>query len=87
MTHIPTLAYEVAEKLDNTTDDLSEFCHREGNEKYAECDDNMDFLKRFDALIFMCTSCGWWKRQRENATPDASEWQCQECFREDHPCR
>lgn len=78
------LAGAAAEKLNYTTIDLAEFCSTEGNEKFEGCDDNLDFCKALDLIIFMCKDCGWWKPQRENATPNASEWQCQECFDEDH---
>lgn len=77
-----TLAAEVAHKLDYTTDDLREFCDSEGNERYVECPDNMDFCKALDIIEFQCVTCSYWKPQRENATPNAGEWQCQECFDE-----
>lgn len=73
------LAGRAAARLDHTTDDLAEFCSREGNEQFEGCDDNHDFCKHLDTMIFLCVCCGWWKPQRENATPDASEWACQEC--------
>lgn len=68
------LAYEAAEKLDLTTDDLEAL-----GEKYTDALDDMEFLKRLDLLVFCCVKCNWWKRQRENATPDAAEWACKEC--------
>lgn len=74
------LAGEAAEKLNYTTMGLTEFC--ETHEKFATCEDNIDFCKALDLIIFMCKDCGWWKPQRENATPNASEWQCQECHDE-----
>ncbi len=51
-------------------------------EEYSDIDavaDDRDFLKALDTIAFQCVSCSFWFRQRENATPDAAEWKCQEC--------
>lgn len=79
------LAAEVAHRLDYTTDDLAEFCQREGNEKYDGLDNNLDFCAALDILEFQCKTCSYWKPQRENATPDGGQWQCRECFDEEQP--
>lgn len=82
---IIVLAAEVAARLDYTTDDLALFCERVGNERYGHCSNDLDFCRELDRLIFMCKTCEYWKPQRENATPDDGQWQCKECFAEDHP--
>lgn len=76
------LAGQAAERLNYTTEDLAMFCEKEGNEKFEGCDSNRDFCRHLDTIIFMCVQCGWWKPQRENATPNASEWACQECVKD-----
>ena len=48
----------------------------------AEVVDDAEFLKYLDSMVFCCVSCNWWHRQRENATPDGAEWECQECHDE-----
>lgn len=73
------LAACLAEKLDYTTDDLEEFCGREGNEKFEDCPNNRDVLIALDRIEFQCAFCHYWKPQRENATPDDAQWYCQEC--------
>lgn len=70
------LAARAAEKLCDTTEDLAMLSE---TEDFEGCIDNPDFCKALDVMIFMCAECNWWKRQRENATPDAAEWVCQEC--------
>lgn len=84
MTNSVALAAEVADRLDYTTEDLTLWCAEEGHERYADCPDNQDFCKALDVIAFQCVKCSYWKPQRENATPDAGEWQCQECFLEEH---
>jgi hypothetical protein len=74
------LAARAAEKLEYTTGSLEEIA--EADEEIAEVVDSKEFLEHFDSMIFCCTRCHWWKRQRENATPDAAEWVCQECISE-----
>lgn len=77
MSNSIALAARAAEKLEYTTDSLEDLA-----DKDPEIDavrDNMEFLQALDTMIFCCTTCNWWKRQRENATPDAAEWECQEC--------
>lgn len=71
------LAAKAASILEYTTDTLEELAEKDP--EIDEVVDNENFLKHFDALIFCCVTCNWWKRQRENATPDGSEWECQEC--------
>jgi hypothetical protein len=80
MRDVIALAARAAQKLEYTTDTLEELAEKD--DEIAEVGDNKEFLKYFDSMIFNCTTCNWWKRQRENATPDAAEWQCQECFDE-----
>jgi len=41
--------------------------------------DDSGFLKALDTIAFQCPGCGFWFRQRENATPNGAEWRCQEC--------
>lgn len=76
-----TLAARAAQKLEYTTDSLEELAEKDP--EIDEVVNTKEFLKYFDSMIFCCTTCNWWKRQRENATPDAAEWQCQECFDEE----
>lgn len=38
-----------------------------------------------DKIVFECCTCGWWFRQCDNATPNASEWECKECHAESAP--
>lgn len=82
MSDTVALAAEVAAKLDYTTEDLELFLTEEGNEKFAACINNKDFYKALDRIEFQCNECHYWKPVRENATPDAHIWQCQECFNE-----
>jgi hypothetical protein len=48
----------------------------------AEVIDSKAFTDHLDTMIFRCATCEWWKRQRENATPDGAKWICQECVSE-----
>jgi hypothetical protein len=73
-----TRAIEAAMKLEYTTDTLEHLA--ELDPRIAEVADDREFLKMLDSIVFCCVSCGWWKRQRENATPDAAEWKCVECL-------
>lgn len=73
-----TLAVEAAMKLEYTTDTLDHLTDLDP--RIAEVADDDDFLKMLDSIVFCCRDCGWWKRQRENATPDAAEWVCKECI-------
>lgn len=73
-TRMHGLAYEAAGKLEYTTNDLESL-----GEKFTEAADDTEFLKRLDLLVFCCVRCNWWKRQRENGTPEAAEWVCKEC--------
>lgn len=75
------LAARAAQKLEYTCmDDLNTVAENDP-EIEAVCNDKR-FLQAFDSMIFQCKTCNWWKRQRENATPNAPEWECQECFDE-----
>lgn len=78
---IPRLAAHAANKLDYTTDSLEEL--RERDEEIDAIADDMTFCRELDRLEFCCVCCGYWKPQRENGTPNASEWKCQECVRDD----
>lgn len=79
MSDVIAIAAALAGKLDYTTDDLEEFCQREGNERFEDCPNNRDVLTALDRIEFQCTFCSYWKPQRENATPNGSQWYCQEC--------
>jgi hypothetical protein len=79
------LAARAAEKLEYTTDSLEDLADKDPEIEAVR--DDARFLQALDSMIFCCVTCNWWKRQRENATPDAAEWECQECFNEDHPSR
>ena len=72
------LAAHAAEKLEHTTDSLETLADRD--EAIAEVVDGVAFLKYLDRIVFCCASCGYWKRQRENATPGAATCKCQECL-------
>jgi hypothetical protein len=74
------LAARAAGKLEYTADTLEHIADHDA--EIAEVMYGKDFLEHFDSMIFCCVRCGWWKRQRENATPDAAEWVCQECVSE-----
>lgn len=78
---IPRLAARAANKLDYTTDSLEELCERD--EEIDAVRDDMAFLKELDRIEFCCVQCGYWKPQRENGTPNATEWKCQDCVTED----
>jgi hypothetical protein len=80
MTDVLALAAQAAAKLDYTTDDLDLLAERD--ERFAAVLNDRDFLKHLDTLEFCCTTCEFWKPQRENATPDGAQWQCKECFDE-----
>lgn len=76
-----SLAAALAGKLDYTTEDLEGFCEREGNERFADCPNNLAVLREVDRIEFQCAFCSYWKPQRENATLNASQWYCLECVR------
>lgn len=80
MSGIVALAARAAGKLEYTTSSLEEVA--EHDPEIAEVVDGTEFLKYLDSMVFCCVSCNWWKRQRENATPDGAEWECQECYNE-----
>ena len=67
------IAARVAEGLEGTTAGLEDFVD----------DDSCtpEFFEALDTMVFCCAKCGWWYRQRANATPDGDEWICQECFK------
>lgn len=75
----PSLAAALVKLLDYTTDDLNEVCEREGNERFENVPNDIEVLREIDRLEFQCVFCGWWKPQRENATPDGAQWACKEC--------
>lgn len=75
------LAAEAARRLDYTTEDLEEFCCREGNEKFYQCTTSKKFFETLDLIEFQCGCCSWWKPQIENATPNGDKWVCQECVK------
>ncbi len=77
MSDVIALAVRAAQKLEYTTDSLEEL--RERDDEIDAVADDSRFLAAFDSMVFCCVSCNWWKRQRENATPNAAEWECQEC--------
>jgi hypothetical protein len=77
MSNVIALAARAAEKLEYTTDSLDDLA--DNDPEIDGVRDDARFLQVFDSMIFCCTTCNWWKRQRENATPDAAEWECQEC--------
>lgn len=78
---IIALAARAAQKLEGyCMDDLNTVA--ENDDEIAEVVNDSRFLRAFDSMIFQCKTCGYWMRQRENATPDAAEWECQECFAE-----
>lgn len=83
---IISLAAEAAKRLEYTTIDLQFFCEDEDNEKFGGLDKCKDFTDHLDQMIFMCAFCGWWKRQRENGTPDGAQWFCQECIKDGDVC-
>ena len=45
--------------------------------------EELALLREIDRRIFCCAECGYWQRQIENATPDAQNWVCKECHRDD----
>lgn len=73
------LAARAAEILEYTEGELGAVADHDA--EIAEVMDSKEFRQHLDSMIFCCTKCGWWKRQRENATPDGfrKEWVCQEC--------
>lgn len=76
---IIALAARAAAKLEYTTLDL-EIDIVEHDEEIALVYDGSEFARALDTMLFQCKDCQYWKRQRENATPKAAQWQCQECF-------
>ena len=75
-----SIAAHAAEMLEGTTDSLEDLVDRTiGIDDDTIC--TPEFLQALDTMVFCCAECGWWHRQRENATPDGDEWICQECFK------
>jgi len=77
------LAAKAAQKLEYTTDSLEDLA--DNDETVAAVVDDQRFLQALDSMVFCCVTCNWWKRQRENATPDGAQWECQECHRDNAP--
>jgi len=77
------LAAKAAQKLEYTTDSLEDLA--DNDETVAAVADDQRFLQALDSMVFCCVTCNWWKRQRENATPDGAQWECQECRRDSVP--
>jgi len=71
------LAAKAAQKLEYTTDSLEDLA--DNDEAISAVVDDQRFLQALDSMVFCCVTCNWWKRQRENATPDGAQWYCQEC--------
>ena len=80
MSDVLALAARAAGMLENTSDSLEDLAERDA--RTAVVVDDAEFLKYLDSMVFCCVSCNWWHRQRENATPDGAEWECQECHDE-----
>lgn len=78
--NVLALAARAAAKLDYTTNTLEELC--ENDPQFGGMLDNREFLGHLDTIEFCCVSCGCWKPQRENGTPDGSSWQCKECVKD-----
>lgn len=64
--------------LDYTTEDI-EYLHDEKFNGKFDAMRRIENLRELDRLEFQCHSCGYWKPQRENATPKHSAWTCKEC--------
>jgi hypothetical protein len=77
MSDVIAVAARAAGILEGTSDSLEDLAERDA--EIAEVVDLKKFLLALDSMVFCCVSCNWWKRQRENATPDGAEWECQEC--------
>lgn len=45
--------------------------------------DEMAVFHEIDRRIFCCHICGYWQPQNQNATPDAQEWVCKECHKDE----
>jgi hypothetical protein len=78
---VVALAARAASKLEYTTLDL-EIDIVENDEQIAAVYGTERFSTALDTMVFQCKTCSYWKRQRENATPNAAQWQCQECYSE-----
>jgi len=49
-------------------------------EEFEGADNDDDFCRRLDELVFCCEGCDWWFDQSEMAESDARDrWVCEEC--------
>lgn len=62
---------EVAENLEGTCRDLSDFATEAEQE-------SQDFLEELDSLVLLCNGCGWWSEVSEFAEVNGEEF-CGDC--------